>query len=162
MLMCGIAGIATSDASVPDLGRVRAMAATLTHRGPDGDGFIAMPGCALGHRRLSIIDIAGGAQPMHDGASRCWVTFNGELYNFQELRRTLESRGCTFRTGSDTEVLVQLLADCGEAALPLLRGMFAFGAWDVRTRRLILARDRMGKKPLYGSAIPMAFTSPQK
>jgi len=147
--MCGIAGIATADGSTPELGRVRAMTETLVHRGPDGEGHVALPGCALGHRRLSIIDLTGGTQPMDDGHAQCWVAFNGEIYNFLELRRDLESRGHQFRTRSDTEVLVHLIAERGAGAMPFLRGMFALASWDARTRRLLLARDRAGKKPLY-------------
>lgn len=147
--MCGIAGIVSADGSTPDLSRVRAMTATLLHRGPDGEGHVALPGCALGHRRLSIIDLAGGAQPMADPHEHCWVAFNGEIYNFLELRRDLESHGHRFRTRSDTEVLVRLIAEHGAGAMTHLRGMFAIAAWDTRTRRLVLARDRAGKKPLY-------------
>ena len=147
--MCGIAGIATADGSSPDLAWLQAMTATLLHRGPDGQGHLALPGCGLGHRRLSIVDLAGGAQPMEDGQRRWWITFNGEIYNFQELRRGLEARGHSFRTRSDTEVLVHLMEAEGAAGVRRLSGMFAFAAWDSVERRLVLARDRIGKKPLY-------------
>lgn len=121
----------------------------LDHRGPDGEGHTAFPGCGLGHRRLAIIDLSGGAQPMADEHQQCWVTFNGEIYNFLELRQDLESRGHRFRTRSDTEVVAHLVAERGADAFGLLRGMFAIGAWDLQARRLLLARDRIGKKPLY-------------
>jgi asparagine synthase (glutamine-hydrolysing) len=147
--MCGIAGIVPADGSTPDLRLLRAMTDTLVHRGPDGEGHVALPGCGLGHRRLSIIDLEGGAQPMTDEHDRCWVAFNGEIYNFLELRPALEARGHRFRTRSDTEVIVHLIEDQGARAFAQLRGMFAIAAWDARERTLRLARDRAGKKPLY-------------
>jgi asparagine synthase (glutamine-hydrolysing) len=147
--MCGIAGIATADGSAPDVSLLKAMTDTLVHRGPDGEGHLSLPGCGLGHRRLAIIDLEGGAQPMADEPRTCWVTFNGEIYNFLELRPQLEARGHRLRTRSDTEVLVHLIGERGPSAIRELRGMFALGAWDTKERRLILARDRMGKKPLY-------------
>jgi asparagine synthase (glutamine-hydrolysing) len=147
--MCGIAGIVTADGSTPDVRSLRAMTDTLVHRGPDGFGHLALPGCGLGHRRLAIIDLAGGAQPMSDEHERCWVTFNGEIYNFLDLRPGLEARGHRFRTRSDTEVIAHLIEEKGAHAFADLRGMFAIGAWDTRERRLFLARDRAGKKPIY-------------
>ena len=147
--MCGIAGIVTTDGSAPDLHRLRRMTDAIAHRGPDGDGHISRPGFGFGHRRLSIIDLAGGAQPMTDATDAHWLTFNGEIYNFLELRQAMESRGHQFRTRSDSEVLLQLVAAEGIAALTSLRGMFAFGLWNQRTRQLLLARDRVGKKPLF-------------
>jgi asparagine synthase (glutamine-hydrolysing) len=128
---------------------LKAMTDVLAHRGPDGDGHWSAPGCGLGHRRLSIIDLAGGAQPMPNADESVWVTYNGEIYNFQALRDALESRGHRFRTRSDTEVLVHLIGDRGAKAMSELRGMFALAAWDQRARQLILSRDRAGKKPLY-------------
>ena len=147
--MCGIAGIATADGSTPDRRLLQAMTSCIAHRGPDGDGFLTLPGIGLGHRRLAIIDLAGGAQPMADERDECWVILNGEIYNFRELRPGLEAKGYRFRTRSDTEVLVTMIKDQGVAAMPHLRGMFALAAWDGRTRQLLLARDRPGKKPLY-------------
>jgi asparagine synthase (glutamine-hydrolysing) len=147
--MCGIAGFATADGSTPDRQLVKAMADTIAHRGPDGEGYLIQPGIGFGHRRLSIIDLAGGAQPIADEREDCWVMFNGEIYNFLELRPDLEARGHAFRTRSDTEVIVHLFEEKGAAAIPLLRGMFAIAAWDRRSRTLMLARDRAGKKPLY-------------
>ncbi len=147
--MCGIAGIVLADGAAPDLDRLRAMTRRIAHRGPDGEGYISRPGFGFGHRRLSIIDLEGGAQPMADEREDCWVVFNGEIYNFLDLRQDLEGQGHRFHTRSDTEVLVHLIADRGAAAMPALRGMFAIAAWDTRARRLLLARDRAGKKPLY-------------
>src|SRR5690242_7524771 len=109
--MCGIAGIVPADGSTPDERLLRAMTDTLVHRGPDGFGHLALPGCGLGHRRLSIIDLAGGAQPMSDEHRRCWVTFNGEIYNFLELRPRLEALGHRFDTRSDTEVIAHLIEE---------------------------------------------------
>src|SRR6188474_3379502 len=111
--MCGIAGMVLADGATPDLQQLRAMTDTLAHRGPDGAGHVALSGCGLGHRRLSIIDLEGGAQPMTDEQDRCWVTFNGEIYNFLDLRPGLESRGHRFRTRSDTEVIVHLVEERG-------------------------------------------------
>ena len=147
--MCGIAGIVTADGSVPDRGLLKAMTDTIAHRGPDGEGLLLRPGVGFGHRRLAIIDLECGAQPMADEREDCWVMLNGEIYNFRELRPGLEARGHQFRTRSDTEVLVHLFEDLGVAAIPHVRGMFAIAAWDRRTRTLVLARDRPGKKPLY-------------
>ena len=138
---------------------VRRMTDALTHRGPDESGFHHEPGVGLGHRRLSIIDLATGQQPMSDEAGHCWLTYNGEIYNFQELRVELESEGFLFRTRSDTEVLLRAWQHWGEACVEHLRGMFAFAIWDRRRKMLFLARDRLGIKPLFyalllnGSAI---------
>ena len=151
--MCGIAGVIRAEASAPcEEALARRMACALSHRGPDGQGAWAEAGAALGHARLSIIDLAGGAQPMGSEDGRIQVVFNGEIYNFRELRSELESRGHKFRTGSDTEVIVHLVEEKGPDAVESLDGMFAFAAWDARSRRLVLARDRLGKKPLYWHA----------
>jgi asparagine synthase (glutamine-hydrolysing) len=154
--MCGIAGFRSSDAHLaPDgLRRItQAMTATLVHRGPDDADLWIDPeaGIALGHRRLSIIDLsAAGRQPMVSACGRYVITYNGEIYNFRELRAQLEQHGHTFRGHSDTEVLLAALAQWGVAeALGRLNGMFAFALWDRQQRRLTLARDRAGKKPLY-------------
>lgn len=126
------------------------MRAAIEHRGPDDDGAFVQPGrVALGFRRLSIIDLACGAQPIANESGRVVVTVNGEIYNFQQLRRELESRGHSFRTGSDAEVVVHLYEEEGEACLHRLRGMFAIALWDADRERLLLARDRLGVKPLY-------------
>jgi asparagine synthase (glutamine-hydrolysing) len=148
--MCGIAGFTSLRTVAADPDRIiREMAATLVKRGPDGEGFHHEPGVTLGHRRLSIIDIEGGAQPMETADGRYWTVYNGEIYNYVELRRDLEAAGRVFRTRSDTEVLLQQFAQDGAAALQKLNGIFAFAIWDRERRRLFLARDRLGVKPLY-------------
>jgi asparagine synthase (glutamine-hydrolysing) len=121
----------------------------IVHRGPDGEGHVAVPGCGLGHRRLSIIDLSTGGQPLANEDESVWITFNGEIYNFLDLRPGLEAAGHKFHTKSDTEVMVHLYEEKGRAFVRDLRGMFAFGIWDTRRRTLLLARDRAGKKPLY-------------
>jgi asparagine synthase (glutamine-hydrolysing) len=149
--MCGIAGYLTTDRVTPTPSLVRRMCDRLRHRGPDGAGYHCSPGVALGHRRLSIIDVAGGAQPMGNEDGTLDAVFNGEIYNFLELRHDLEQRH-RFTTRSDTEVLVHLYEEVGERLPEFLNGMFAFAIWDTRRRELFLARDRFGKKPLYYSA----------
>jgi len=125
------------------------MCDAIRHRGPDGDGYIERGAAALGHRRLSIIDLAGGSQPMSNEDGRVWVSFNGEIYNYPELRPQLEARGHRFSTNSDTEVILHLYEERGARCVDDLRGMFAFALWDERTQTLLLARDRVGKKPLF-------------
>jgi len=125
------------------------MADAIVHRGPDGQGVFAAPGIGLAHVRLSIVGLADGQQPMTDSDGRYTIVFNGEIFNYVELRDELKARGATFRTGSDTEVLLQLYAAHGEACLSRLNGDFAFAIWDARERRLMLARDRMGVRPLF-------------
>jgi asparagine synthase (glutamine-hydrolysing) len=148
--MCGICGqfnFETGAAVVP--GNVKAMAGTIAHRGPDDDGYFFSGSVGLGFRRLSIIDLAGGHQPMSDADETVWVIFNGEIYNFQELRQELESRGHRFRTKSDTEVIVHGYKQWSTDVFDRLNGMFGIALWDVRRRRLILARDAMGIKLVY-------------
>ncbi len=128
---------------------IRAMTRALAHRGPDGEGYYAADGVRLGHRRLSVIDLETGSQPMTSADGRYTIIFNGEIYNFRELRAELESHGSRFRTRSDTEVLLEAFARWGRSALDKLVGMFAFAVWDAREQRLFLARDRLGLKPLY-------------
>jgi asparagine synthase (glutamine-hydrolysing) len=148
--MCGIAGVLYADPTrAPDPGVLAAMGRSIAHRGPDGEGFWAEPGVGLVHRRLSIIDLSGGGQPLGNEDGSVQVVFNGEIYNFQELRAGLEAKGHAFRTRSDTEILVHLYEEEGERLVDRLRGMFAFALWDRRRRRLLLARDRVGIKPLY-------------
>ena len=148
--MCGITGIALPHGRRPDEGTLRAMTDTLAHRGPDGDGLYVTEGCGLGHRRLAIVDLSpAGAQPMVTREGAAAIAFNGEIYDFDAARRALETEGETFRSRSDTEVLLLALRRWGPAALPRLHGMLAIGYWDVRERSLLLARDRFGKKPLY-------------
>jgi asparagine synthase (glutamine-hydrolysing) len=152
--MCGIAGAAWDSNGVPispqSLDR---MTDILQHRGPDGRGVYYQQyengsGIALGHRRLAIIDLGGGQQPLCNEDGSVWVTFNGEIYNFRELRQDLVKRGHRFKTDSDTETIVHLYEDYGEQCLQYLRGMFAFALWDAKQQSLLLARDRLGEKPL--------------
>ena len=124
------------------------MVARLEHRGPDDSGTYHDDHAALGFRRLSIVDLAGGHQPLSNEDGTVWTAFNGEIYNFQSLRHRLEARGHTLRSSGDTEVLVHLYEDEGPAMFGLLRGMFALAIWDAPRRRLVLARDRLGQKPL--------------
>ena len=148
--MCGICGIFHVGSNEPVApGLVKAMADTIAHRGPDAEGIFTDGPVGLGHRRLSIIDLAGGAQPMATDDSSIVVVFNGEIYNFPELRDRLEKKGYTFKTKSDTEVILYLYRELGEDCFRELRGMFAIGLWDKHNRKLVLARDRVGKKPLF-------------
>ena len=146
--MCGIAGILRVDGAPAGADLLGAMTSAIAHRGPDGDGFFCDGSVGLGHRRLAIIDLATGDQPMATEDGSVVLVFNGEIYNFRELRRELEGRGATFRTTSDTEVILQAYEAWGVDCLPRLRGMFAFSLWDRPRRRLFLARDRVGIKPL--------------
>lgn len=148
--MCGIAGwIDLAGERQPDERLVRAMAEAIRHRGPDGEGFHFAPGVGLAHRRLAIIDLSTGDQPMFNATRSVVIVFNGEIYNYRELRRELEARGRRFVTNSDTEVIVQSWEQWREGALERLRGQFAFALWDRDERALLLARDRLGEKPLY-------------
>jgi asparagine synthase (glutamine-hydrolysing) len=148
--MCGICGIFDLEQRPGNDELVRRMAATLAHRGPDNDGFYDSPLCRLGHRRLRIIDLSPlGHQPMSNEDGSVWVSFNGEIYNYLDLRPELLHRGHQFRSQSDTEVLLHLYEEKGEAFLEELNGMYAIALWDTRRERLLLARDRFGKKPLY-------------
>ncbi len=148
--MCGIAGTLDLASAPASEGVVRRMTGAIAHRGPDGEGFFVGGPCALGHRRLAIIDLSDAArQPMADSSGRYTVTYNGEIYNFAEIRAELERRGLRFRSQSDTEVLVNAWAVWGPDALNRLNGMFAFAIWDARDTTLTLARDRYGVKPLY-------------
>jgi asparagine synthase (glutamine-hydrolysing) len=148
--MCGISGIFhyANDEPVSEL-ILRRMTDTLHHRGPDDEGFYLQSRAGLGHRRLSIIDVAGGHQPIFNEDGSVAIVFNGEIYNYQELARHVEDRGHRLQTRSDTETIVHLYEEYGEACVPMLRGMFAFAIWDARNNRMMLARDRVGKKPLY-------------
>jgi asparagine synthase (glutamine-hydrolysing) len=158
--MCGITGAIWTRAAAaiaPD--DLQRMTAALQHRGPDDAGhytsdlhlrepYEAMPGVALGHRRLSIIDLAGGRQPMSNEDGTIWLVFNGEIYNYRDLQHRLEGAGHTFRSSSDTEAIIHLYEDVGLDCFGHLNGMFSLALWDARRRRLVLARDRLGKKPL--------------
>lgn len=152
--MCGIAGFIAPVASDEAARILRAMTDTIAHRGPDAEGFFQQAAAgqrrvALGHRRLSIIDLAGGVQPMRDEAAGLTLSYNGEVYNFRELRASLAQNGLRFSTDSDTEVVLRAYQRWGDACVEHLRGMFAFALWDEPKQRLFLARDRFGKKPLF-------------
>jgi asparagine synthase (glutamine-hydrolysing) len=149
--MCGICGIFDGEArGVSQEPLVRRMASMIAHRGPDEEGYHVTPYCVLGHRRLKIIDLSSrGRQPMANEDGTIWVSFNGEIYNYLDLRDGLVRRGHQFRSETDTEVLVHLYEEKGESLLNDLNGMFAFALWDAKRGRLLLARDRFGKKPLY-------------
>src|SRR2546425_675682 len=147
--MCGIAGLTTAGPRPDTAELVRRMTAALAHRGPDGEGCWMEGEAALGHRRLAIIDVAGGAQPLVNETGSVRVVCNGEIYNFRELRAELEARGHRFQTASDCETIVHLYEDEGPDAIARLHGMFALAIWDRAARRLVLARDRIGIKPLF-------------
>ena len=148
--MCGIAGVVYRDGRPVDRGVVARMGACLRHRGPDDEGVYTGEGVGLAHTRLSIIDLSeGGRQPMRSEDGRYVVSYNGEVYNFGELRQRLEERGHEFRSRSDTEVVLRAFAEWGESSFAMLEGMFALAVWDSEERRLHLVRDRFGIKPLY-------------
>jgi asparagine synthase (glutamine-hydrolysing) len=165
--MCGICGVIGIESSESAQEITRRMMEALSHRGPDEDGILAAPSAKLGMRRLSIIDLPGGRQPVFNETGDVAVVFNGEIYNFQQLRKTLEARGHVFRTHSDTEAIVHAYEEWGEACLRELRGMFAIAVWDARScgasgeaarhARIFLARDRLGIKPLYYAAVEGAL-----
>jgi asparagine synthase (glutamine-hydrolysing) len=148
--MCGIAGIVAPDRlDRDDSARVTRMRDVIAHRGPDDAGLFADERAALGHRRLSIVDLAAGHQPLANEDESIWIVFNGEIYNHASIRPRLESAGHRYRTRSDTETIVHAYEEWGDACVEQLRGMFAFAIWDARRVRLLLARDRLGVKPLY-------------
>ena len=151
--MCGIAGIADAGHHAVDSALIHRMCQSIVHRGPDDEGLFVKGGVGLGMRRLSIIDLAGGHQPIFNEDRSIWIVFNGEIYNFSELRRELEQRGHRFGTNSDTEVIVHLYEEHGSECVQKLRGMFAFALYDERRRRLLLARDRLGIKPLHYAVV---------
>jgi asparagine synthase (glutamine-hydrolysing) len=150
--MCGICGIFDSERlTIIQRETLKAMADQIRHRGPDDEGFYSCGPVGLAHRRLSIIDLEGGHQPLANEDDTIWIIFNGEIYNFEELNRQYLSSGHTFKTRSDTETIIHLYEELGEACFAELRGMFAIALWDGRRKRLLLARDRLGKKPLFYS-----------
>ncbi|MCP9440942.1 MAG: asparagine synthase (glutamine-hydrolyzing) [Nitrospira sp.] len=156
--MCGIVGVVYKDPArrcLPDI--MTAMRDTFVYRGPDDAGLYLDGPVGLGHRRLSIIDLGGGHQPMSIENGAFWIVFNGEIYNYRSLREELIRKGHCFQTQSDTEVILRLYAEQGEACVQALNGMFAFAIWDAKRRALFLARDRMGVKPLYYAVTPEAF-----
>jgi len=166
--MCGIAGIVAADELHPDdRGRVRLMRDVMTHRGPDGEGYLIDGLAGLGMRRLAIIDLATGDQPIFNEDRSCAIVYNGEIYNHHDVRRELERRGHRYATHSDTESILHAYEEYGVDCVRHLRGMFAIAIWDAPRRRLFLARDRFGKKPLYyttpaGPAARLAFGSELK
>jgi asparagine synthase (glutamine-hydrolysing) len=147
--MCGIAGIADIRNDSVTVSDIHRMCQAIVHRGPDDEGIHICRQAGLGMRRLSIIDVATGHQPIHNEDETVWLVFNGEIYNFPDLRKELETRGHRFYTHTDSEVIVHLYEEYGADCVLKLRGMFALAVWDERQRRLLLARDRFGKKPLY-------------
>jgi len=155
--MCGIAGQLRLGANA-DAAQIRAMCDRIRHRGPDDEGFHVDGPCGLGMRRLSIIDLSTGHQPISNEDGTVWVVFNGEIYSYQELRSDLIARGHRFKTNSDTETLLHLYEEFGPQGVAKLRGMFAYAIWDSRKRLLFLARDRFGKKPLYYAVTPAGLT----
>src|SRR5690242_17771578 len=168
--MCGIAGWIAPTRSSPEEAALAPMLSALAHRGPDGGGQAAFSAgrrdyrVVLGHRRLAIIDPVGSQQPMCDGQAGLALTFNGEIYNFRELRAELEFHGYSFQRDSDTEVLLRSYQHWGTQCVHHLRGQFAFALWDANSERLFLARDRFGEKPLYlhESAGALYFASEMK
>ncbi|MFA6002671.1 MAG: asparagine synthase (glutamine-hydrolyzing) [Elusimicrobiota bacterium] len=159
--MCGICGIVYNDGNSPDPGKLKTANDLLTHRGPDDSGQSVVGPAGLAMRRLAIIDLSTGHQPMATPDGRYTIVFNGEIYNFQELRAGLQAQGYAFRTRSDTEVILALFQTQGPACVSRLRGMFAFAIWDQQDQRLFVARDRIGKKPLVYTEQPgfLAFAS---
>jgi asparagine synthase (glutamine-hydrolysing) len=154
--MCGIAGYLLREGSA-QLSVVKTMCDQIRHRGPDDEGFHVDGACALGMRRLSVIDLETGHQPISNEDGSIWVVFNGEIYNYPEVRDFLEAKGHRFHTHSDTETLVHLYEQEGVEGISRLRGMFSYCIWDGRERRVLLVRDRLGKKPLYYAALPQGL-----
>jgi len=147
--MCGIGGIIDYNSKENSRGNIESMLRSISYRGPDESGIYHSPTAAIGNVRLSIIDIEGGQQPLSDHSGRFWIVFNGEIFNYKELRRDLENKGGTFKTKSDTEVLVQLYSVYGKKCLDLLNGQFAFAIWDKLKEELFIARDRVGIRPFF-------------
>ena len=143
--MCGICGIA----GFLDKELLKKMTGALAHRGPDAEGFYTDSNLGLGVRRLKIIDLVTGDQPIHNEEQSLWIVYNGEIYNFKELRSQLEKSGHKFYTNSDTEVIIHLYESYGKDCVHKLEGMFAFAIWDKKKKELFIARDRLGVKPLY-------------
>ncbi|MFQ6113213.1 MAG: asparagine synthetase B, partial [bacterium] len=164
--MCGITGFWGEIAQTPDSrARLKRMTMSLEHRGPDEQDYWLGSDAGLGMTRLAIIDLNGGKQPMWDAQAKTVIVFNGEIYNYRELKRELEAKGFVFRTRSDTEVIAAAIEAWGiEAGLLRLRGMFAFALYNTQNHRLLLARDRVGIKPLYFARMSrgLIFASEQK
>ncbi|HUW92384.1 MAG TPA: asparagine synthase (glutamine-hydrolyzing), partial [Bacteroidales bacterium] len=147
--MCGVAGVVDFEGKTNSISAVESMLRSISYRGPDESGIYNSPFVTIGNVRLSIIDVEGGQQPLSDPSGRYWIVFNGEIFNYKELRLDLEKRGNIFRTHSDTEVLVQLYALYGKECLELLNGQFVFAIWDKSKEEIFLARDRVGIRPLF-------------
>src|SRR5262245_45703113 len=147
--MCGIAGMVVPPGRSADRATVERMCERIVHRGPDEDGYLFDAHVGLGMRRLSIIDLSTGKQPLHNETKTVWAMLNGEIYNYRELRADLEKRGHVFYTHSDTETIVHLYEEYGDRFVEHLNGMFAIAVWDAPRKRLVLARDRIGEKQLY-------------
>jgi len=155
--MCGIVGIVNLDGAGADSSLLARMNEAIHHRGPDEDGTYLKENVGLAMRRLAIIDLRGGQQPIANEDRTCWIVYNGEVYNFRELKKRLEDLGHTFRTDCDTEAIVHAYEEFGADCPRHLRGMFAFAIWDERKQELFLARDRVGKKPLLYSKVGNSF-----
>src|SRR5262245_1501094 len=160
--MCGICGVCNTQSGepvAPDV--IERMTAVLSHRGPDDRGVYLNGEVGLGIARLSIIDLAGGHQPMSNESGDIWITFNGEIWNYKSLRAALLAKGHVFRTNCDTESIIHAYEEYGVGCVTRLHGMFGFAIWDERDKRLLLARDRAGKKPLYYTRVAggLAFAS---
>ena len=145
--MCGIAGIVGSE--TPDGSLIYSMLDVIRHRGPDDSGVYSADGVCLGHRRLSIIDLSGGHQPISNVDRTTWMVFNGEIYNYESLREQLIAKGYQFTTHSDSEVIVALYDEYGAACVDYLRGMFSFAIWDKQKKQIFAARDHLGQKPFF-------------
>src|SRR5215471_15682038 len=155
--MCGIAGTFTFDGAPADRGILQRMIGSLAHRGPDGIGIHIGSGAGLAHARLSIIDLAGGSQPMCNEDGTLWITFNGEIFNYVELREELIAKGHRFSTRCDTEVILHLYEEKGEDCVHDLNGQWAFAIWDDQRRRMFLSRDRLGVRPLFYTRYNRSF-----
>ncbi len=147
--MCGIAGTVTATPNSESRSVLEAMTGVLRHRGPDGSGYYQDEWAALGHRRLSIIDLAAGSQPMTSESGELWCTYNGEIFNHGEVRRELEAAGHVYKTRCDTETILHAYEQFGPGCVERFRGMFSFALWNKADRSLFCARDRLGKKPFY-------------
>ena len=146
--MCGVVGIASvRDQVTPDRDRLQRMVRAIRHRGPDDEGYYVSPGIGLGHARLSLLDLEGGKQPIHNQDQTIWICYNGEVFNYVELREDLVKRGHKFYTTTDTEVIVHMYEEFGDDFVHQLNGQFAIALWDSNRRRLLLVRDRVGILP---------------
>src|SRR5271165_855314 len=155
--MCGISGVLKLDGSHAERSQLEKMIATLRHRGPDATGVHVAGAAGLAHARLSIIDLEGGNQPMSVADGGLWITFNGEIYNYLELRQELTKKGHRFATRSDTEVILNAYRELGEDCVNHFNGQWAFGIWDAGERKLFLSRDRAGVRPLFYTQTQSSF-----